>query len=75
MDQFDPNFDLIITARCLNSPEYQSVTTSSVFVNDINDNLPTFDRQIYEFQVDERFAGVLSQMDIQVSDPDLVKNQ
>lgn len=69
---FDPYFDLRITATCQNWPDYKSETNLTVFIDDVDDNLPTFNSQIYQFQVDEHYFGRLSQYDISVSDPDLV---
>ncbi|KAK4025229.1 hypothetical protein OUZ56_014304 [Daphnia magna] len=69
---FDSYFDLEITATCKNYPQYKTVSFSTVFIDDINDNLPEFDKQIYTFDlIDEGFVGRLTQMDILVSDPDL----
>lgn len=68
---FDPYFDLVITATCLNYPENWSSTTSSVFIGDLNDNVPSFDAPVYDYYVDENFVGRLYDKDIQVSDPDL----
>jgi hypothetical protein len=73
VQDFDSYFDLSITATCRNFPTFKSVTYSTVFIDDINDNLPLFDKTVYNFaNVDEDFVGRLSQMDILVSDPDLV---
>lgn len=70
---FDSYFDLEITATCKSYPQYKTVSFSTVFIDDINDNLPEFDKQIYTFDlIDEGFVGRLTQMDILVSDPDLV---
>ena len=75
-DDFDSYFDLNITAACKSSPNYKSVTYSTVFINDKNDNSPTFDKPVYNYvDVDEDFQGRLSQMDILVFDPDLVLHQ
>ncbi len=75
-DDFDSYFDLNITAACKNYPNFKSVTYSTVFINDINDNSPTFDKVVYDYvDIDEDFLGRLSQMDILVSDPDLVLHQ
>ena len=75
-DDFDSYFDLNITAACKNYPNFKSVTYSTVFINDINDNPPTFDKSVYNYvDVDEDFVGRLSQMDILVFDPDLVLHQ
>lgn len=75
-DDFDSYFDLNITAACKNYPNFKSVTYSTVFINDINDNPPTFDKSVYNYvDVDEDFLGRLSQMDILVFDPDLVLHQ
>jgi hypothetical protein len=49
------------------------VTNSTVFIDDLNDNPPIFDKPVYNFaSVDEDFVGRLSQIDILVFDPDLV---
>lgn len=70
---FDSYFDLEITATCKHYPQYKTVSFSTVFIDDINDNLPEFDKQIYTFDlIDEGFVGRLTQMDILVFDPDLV---
>ena len=75
-DDFDSYFDLNITAACKNYPNFKSVTYSTVFINDINDNSPTFDKSVYNYvDIDEDFLGRLSQMDILVFDPDLVLHQ
>jgi hypothetical protein len=75
-DDFDSYFDLNITATCKNYPNFKSVTYSTVFINDINDNSPTFDKVVYDYvDIDEDFLGRLSQMDILVFDPDLVLHQ
>lgn len=73
VEDFDSYFDLSITATCRNYPTFKSVTNSTVFIEDLNDNLPFFDKPVYNFaSVDENFVGRLSQMDILVFDPDLV---
>lgn len=69
---FDPYFDLNITAKCQSAPAFQSFTLSTVFIDDINDNLPVFDELVYEVNVDENYVGRLSELEITVSDPDLV---
>ncbi|KAI9562557.1 hypothetical protein GHT06_010010 [Daphnia sinensis] len=75
VDDFDSYFDLEITATCKNYPQNKSVSYSTVFIDDENDNPPVFDKPIYNFDfIDEGFFGRLSQMDIQVSDPDLKDN-
>ena len=75
VDDFDSYFDLNITATCKNYPTFKSVTYSTVFIDDTNDNIPMFDKSVYDFvDVDEDFKGRLSQMDILVSDPDLVRS-
>lgn len=74
-DNFDPFFDLVITATCKNYPtfQFQSNSTSTVVIRDINDNVPTFDQATYEFKdIDEGYVGRLSDMDILISDPDSV---
>ncbi|XP_057368096.1 cadherin-23-like [Daphnia carinata] len=69
---FDSYFDLEITATCKNYPQNKSVAYSTVFIDDVNDNLPVFDKSIYNFDlIDEGYVGRLTQMDILVSDPDL----
>lgn len=73
-DNFDPFFDLVITATCKNYPSFQSNSTSTVVIRDINDNEPTFDQDIYDFEdIDEGYVGRLSDMDILISDPDSVE--
>ena len=72
-DNFDPYFELVITATCKNYPEFSSDSFTTVLINDINDNLPRFDKPVYNFnETNEGYVGRLSQMEILISDPDLV---
>lgn len=70
---FDPYFDLIITAtvdRAENKKSSQTSTT--VFIEDINDNIPRFDSNVYEIRAAEDFVGRVTEFEIQVYDPDMV---
>jgi len=65
-------FDLVIIATEVQQPNSTSSTSTTVFIDDINDNSPNFSQPEYVFYVDEDFYGQLSEQDITVSDPDLV---
>ena len=70
---FDPYFDLVITASCKNYPDFSRNSSSTVLINDTNDNPPRFDKPVYNFyEVDVGYVGRLSQIEILISDPDLV---
>lgn len=70
---FDPYFDLNITATCENYPDTSSWTSSTVVINDVNDNSALLDMVVYDYtNVDEGYVGRLSQFDIEINDPDLV---
>ena len=72
---FDPYFDLIITATCENYPDNSSWTSSTVVINDVNDNSALLDINVYDYtEVDEGFVGRLSEFDIEINDPDQVKS-
>ena len=71
VSDFDLSFELIITATCRNYPDNLSTTTRTVFIQDINDNLPDFDLAVYDCTVNENTLGRLYEIDIKVSDPDL----
>lgn len=73
---FDPNFELTVTAKRLD-PTGVSFNTSSritlVYVDDVNDNQPSFEHPAYEYIVEEGFWGsYLPGSDIVAYDPDLV---
>lgn len=72
-DGFDPYVDLTITANYIEHPAFSSSIDVSIIIDDINDNLPEFNLETYDYYVDENFSGRLyADFDIQVSDPDLV---
>ena len=74
-DGFDPYIDLTITATYIDNPELSSAIDISIIIDDINDNLPEFNSDTYDYYVDENFSGRLyADFEIQVSDPDLVFN-
>lgn len=72
---FNPYFDLIIIATVDRQQDSQSThTNTTVFVGDLNDNVPRFNSKEYDMSVAEDFVGRLTAYEIKVYDPDMVKS-
>ena len=75
----DPYFEVMITAIEEMQPHFSSTTNCTIFVDDLDDNVPTFSSGEYHVQVYEDFIGPLSFLnesqvlvDVSVADPDQV---
>ena len=54
------SYNLIVTARDRGVPPQEANTTITVIITDINDMAPTFDKEVYEFSVDEGVMTALT---------------
>lgn len=72
---FNPYFDIEITATVdrIENP-LSTPSTTTIYVEDANDNVPSFNLGHYEISAPEDFIGRLTDYDIQVYDPDLVES-
>lgn len=66
-------FDLVIKATEVEEPSSSSLLNTTIFIDDINDNWPEFNKTEYVYSVSEDFKGAFFENDIIISDPDLVR--